>query len=170
MISLMFYFCRYLVDLTWYEELRSLETGFSTNKHPYDPLCTLMQCYRQHMLQEALQVVVNPRADVNIDSSLSHLEAIDSTNPLERDNDSPYETFTRMDDLAHWWSALVRTSPAYPLPLLMLKRLVGIASQCSCHALHISQSVPNAWRGISILESSSSGFDSRLGSLYAYRH
>ncbi|KAF6032179.1 SREBF2 [Bugula neritina] len=38
---------RYLVDLTWYDEIWSTEQGFSTNRHPYDPLSTLMQCYRQ---------------------------------------------------------------------------------------------------------------------------
>ena len=29
---------RYLVDLTWYDDLKCLEQGFSTNKHAYDPL------------------------------------------------------------------------------------------------------------------------------------
>lgn len=59
-------YCRYLVDLAWYDDLRSLEQGFSTNKHPYDPLSTLMQCYRQHLLDIALYEVATPRPDANM--------------------------------------------------------------------------------------------------------
>lgn len=57
---------RYLVDLTWYDDLRSIEQGFTTNKYPYDPLSTLMQCYRQHLLDKALFVVVDARPDTNM--------------------------------------------------------------------------------------------------------
>lgn len=98
---------RYLVDLTWYDEIWSTEQGFSTNRHPYDPLSTLMQCYRQHLLEVALYEVITPRRDANMQASLSYLEAIEGTNPQEKRPDAPYDLVTRVDDLAHWWSEMV---------------------------------------------------------------
>ncbi|XP_067943884.1 sterol regulatory element-binding protein 1-like [Watersipora subatra] len=98
---------RYLVDLTWYNDLRSLEQGFTSNKHPYDPLSTLMQCYRQHLLEVALYEVVTPLPDTNIEAALNHLEAIESTNPQEKTSDTPYDMVQRVDELAHWWSAMI---------------------------------------------------------------
>lgn len=46
----------------------------------------------------------NPHSE----AALSYLEDIECTNPQEKTTDKPYELVERVDDVAHWWSAMVR--------------------------------------------------------------
>lgn len=64
------------------------------------------------------------------EAALNHLEDIECTNPQEKTTDKPYDLVERVDDVAHWWSAMVSMSHITSISLKMLIFSYDIFSLC----------------------------------------